>query len=168
MTRRALVAAVALTIAALGGCSDGDDDKGASSSTGASAEATGSPKTFAADYRATSETFEAEVDRLRDEGRKVVGQGEDALVTFYQSFAAATTKARDHYRSLRPPDDLAELHRRLVDLLDRQADLLDAVVKGARRDSTSLERDLQELGRLLNDWGQANREMSRRLTSTTT
>lgn len=127
----------------------------------------GSPEAYAADYQAVTQTFEADVERLRSEGRTVVGQGKDALLTFYESFAAATATAREKYGSLRPPDDLAELHRRLVDLLERQAAVLDAVVEGARGGAASLDRELQELGRLLTDWTQVNRELSRRLTSTT-
>ncbi|MBW3669329.1 MAG: hypothetical protein KY443_08975 [Actinobacteria bacterium] len=127
----------------------------------------GSPEAYAADYQAVTQTFEADVERLRSEGRTVVGRGKDALLTFYESFAAATAIAREKYGSLRPPDDLAALHGRLVDLLERQAAVLDAVVEGARGGAASLDRELQELARLLTDWTQVNRELSRRLTSTT-
>lgn len=127
----------------------------------------GSPEAYAADYQGITRTFEADVERLRAEGRTVVGQGKEALLTFYESYAAATATAREKYGSLRPPDDLAELHGRLVDLLERQAAVLDAVVQGARGGASSLDRELQELGRLLTDWAQVNRELSRRLTATT-
>lgn len=146
----------------LAACS-GDDGNG----NRADGKPAGSPEAYAADYQAVTRTFEAAVVRLRSEGRTVVGQGKDALLTFYESFAAATATAREKYGSLRPPDDLAELHRRLVDLLERQAAVLDAVVRGARGGATSLDRELQELGRLLTDWSQVNRELSRRLTATT-
>lgn len=146
----------------LAACSgDGDDGNRADG------KPSGSPEAYAADYQAITRTFEGEVDRLRTEGRTVVGQGKEALLTFYQSFAAATATAREKYGSLRPPDDLAELHGRLVDLLERQAAVLDAVVQGARGGASSLDRELQELGRLLTDWAQVNRELSRRLTATT-
>jgi acyl-CoA reductase-like NAD-dependent aldehyde dehydrogenase len=146
-----LVIALAATL--FGACSDGDGGSSSNASTAA----------YAADYREATETFEGEVDRLRAEGRSVVGQGEDALLAFYQRLAEATAEARDRYRDLRPPDELASLHRRMVDLLEEQAKVLDALVAHAREGSAELDQDLQELARLLGDWAQAGREMSRRL-----
>lgn len=153
-----LLAGFVLLAACSGDGKDGNRADGKSS---------GSPEAYAADYQAVTRTFEADVQRLQSEGRTVVGQGKDAVLAFYEKFAAATATAREKYGSLRPPDDLAELHRRLVDLLERQAAVLDAVVDGARGGATSLDRELQELTRLLTDWAQVNRELSRRLTPAT-
>lgn len=132
----------------------GDDDDGV-------AEAN---DTFVSEYETVTIAFEERTETIKDGGRAALGAGDAAVLAVYRDLLAASEEAHDAYQDIDPVPDLRPAFENLVDQLERQAEVLAAVVEASEGgDDSQLALQLQELATVVVEVTNARRTVDRQI-----
>jgi hypothetical protein len=103
--------------------------------------------TFTTAFTEVADHYQSQLDEVTTGGQLALESGDDELLPLYEDLRSATDEARDAFAELDPPGAYTDEVGRLLDGLDRQADVLDAVIDAGERDDTeALAAAVAQLG----------------------
>lgn len=120
---------------------------------------------YAASFQQVTDDFRR---RSEDLQARVTPDTSDpsTIVAFYEELQIVARHARSLYGQLAPPDRVATVHQRILQLFDRQVLLLDDVVEGANTgDQQQLVTAVQGLVDLTGEFDDARRQMEQAIRS---
>lgn len=152
---RVCVSVLVVMLVLVAGCSRGD---GSAAPVVAAA--------FTSELAATQSGYEQALREVQQRGQAALASGGDAVLAVYREMLTVTRTAHRDYARLDAPEAVHDNHERLVELLERQAAVLERVLAAASaQDDAALTEALQELAVVIGDWATANAALDRVLTS---
>jgi hypothetical protein len=120
---------------------------------------------FATELVSAQTDYSQALRAVQQRGRQALTADDGAVVDVYADMLTVTRAARDDYARLQPPGQLHAGHARLVELLDRQTQVLERLLAAvAAEDDATVTDALQELAVVIGDWGTATAALERSVT----
>lgn len=119
---------------------------------------------FARGYRSVTQEYRDATTAIQAESSAAVGQGIERLLSVYERFGEAVDEALASYHDLDAPAGFEDPFDEMVDVLARQAEVLQELIEAARdKDTQTVAQAAGQLTQLTTEWNIARQEVEDKL-----